>query len=251
MIVWLAILAVQVTCVVHLVKTGRNPLWLTALIFLPMVGAIAYFIVEILPGLQGNRHVRTAHAKASAALDPERELRKARAALELTDTVANRVRLGDACADLKRWSEAEAAYREALAKAADDAGTQAKLARTIFEQGHAGEALAMLDALELPAGQSERDRQAMLRARMLEHLGRNEEALAIYADVVTRLPGEEARCRYAALLLAEGWENKARTQLEEIEVRAKRLDRQQRAAEGEMYRWAADTLARLRAKDAA
>ncbi|HEY0622202.1 tetratricopeptide repeat protein [Sphingomonas sp.] len=251
MIVWLAILAVQVTCVVHLVKTGRNPLWLTALIFLPMVGAIAYFIVEILPGLQGNRHVRTVRAKATAALDPERELRAARDALELTDTVANRVRLGDAAGELGRWSEAEAAYREALARAPDDARTQAKLARTIFEQGHAGEALGLLDGLEPPAGQGERDRQTLLRARMLEHLGRNEEALALYGDVVTRLPGEEARCRYAALLLAEGWENKARKQLEEVEARAKRLDRQQRAAEAEMYRWAAETLTRLRAKDAA
>lgn len=250
MIVWLAILAVQVTCVVHLVKTGRNPLWLTALIFLPMVGAIAYFIVEILPGLGSNRHVRTVQAKASAALDPERELRAARAALELTDTVANQVRLGDASAELKRWSEAEGAYRAALVKAPDDAHTQAKLARAIFEQGQAGEALALLDGLELPAGQSERDRQGLLRARMLEHLGRNEEALALYADIVTRLPGEEARCRYAALLLAEGWENKARKQLEEIEARARRLDRQQRAAEADMYRWAAETLARLRAKGA-
>ena len=250
MIVWLAILAVQVTCVVHLVKTGRNPLWLTALIFLPMVGAIAYFIVEILPGLQGNRHVRTARAKAAAALDPERELRAAREALDLTDTIANRVLLGDAASDLGRWSEAEAAYREAIAKAPDDARTRAKLARTIFEQGHAGEALALLDGLEPPAGQSERDRQGLLRARMLEHLGRNTEALALYADVVTRLPGEEARCRYAALLLGEGWENKARKQLEEIETRAKRLDRHQRAAEGEMYRWAAETLAQLRAKGA-
>ena len=251
MIVWLGILAIQVTCVVHLVKTGRNPLWLTALIFLPMVGAIAYLIVEVLPGLSGNRHVRTVRAKATAALDPERELRAARDALDLTDTVANRVRLGDAASELSRWSEAEAAYREAIAKAPDDAQTQAKLARTIFEQGHAGEALALFDGLDPPAGQSERDRQGLLRARMLEHLGRNEEALAIYADVVTRLPGEEARCRYAALLLAEGWEKRARKVLEEVEGRAKRLDRQQRPAEAEMYRWAADALARLRAKDAA
>lgn len=248
MIVYLGILAIQVALVVHLVKTGRNPLWLAALIFLPMVGAIAYFIVEILPGLRGNRHVRTVHAKAAAALDPERELRAAREALELIDTVANRMRLGDACADLGRWSEAEASYREALAKTPDDARAQAKLARTIFEQGHAGEALALLEGLDPPVGQSERDRRGLLRARMLEHLGRNEEALALYADVVTRLPGEEARCRYAALLLAEGWENKARKVLEEVEARAKRLDRQQRAAESDMYRWAADTLTRLRAK---
>ena len=38
----------------------------------------------------------------------------------------------------------------------------------------------------------------------------------------------------------------AREVLEEVEKRMKRLDRQQRAAEADMYRWAMDQLARLR-----
>lgn len=250
MIAYLAVIGIQVALVVHLVKTGRNTLWLAALIFLPVVGSIAYVIVEILPGLVSNRHVRTARAKAVAALDPERELRAARDALDLADTVANKVRLGDACAELGRWSEAEAAYREARNGVPGDAAIERKIARAVFEQGHAAEALALIDALDPPSGQSERDRLSLLRARMLEHLGRAQEALDLYADIVTRLPGEEARCRYAALLLAQGWENKARKQLEEVEARARRLDRGQRAAEADMYRWAAETLAQLRARDA-
>jgi hypothetical protein len=62
------------------------------------------------------------------------------------------------------------------------------------------------------------------------------------------MPGEEARCRYAALLLSEGWERKAIAVLEEVESRMKRLDRQQRAADADMYRWAMETLRGLRAK---
>lgn len=34
--------------------------------------------------------------------------------------------------------------------------------------------------------------------------------------------------------------------LEEVEQRMKHLDRHQRAAEADMYRWATDTLAKLR-----
>ncbi len=75
-------------CIVHLMRRGGNPIWVTALIFLPVVSAIAYFFVEILPGLGQNRHVRTARARAVAALDPERELRAARDALDLADTAA-------------------------------------------------------------------------------------------------------------------------------------------------------------------
>ena len=127
-----------------------------------------------------------------------------------------------------------------------DPRTQGKLATSLYGIGSSAEALALLDAIEPPLGQSERDRQQLLRAKVLEHLGRKDEALALYEDVVTRMPGEEARCRYAALLLDQGWDRKALKILEEVESRMKRLDRQQRAAEADMYRWATETLRSLR-----
>lgn len=74
---YIAVIGLQVLCIVHLMRTGRNPLWLNALIFLPVVSALAYLIVEVLPGMGSNRHVRTARAKAIDAIDPERELRAA------------------------------------------------------------------------------------------------------------------------------------------------------------------------------
>lgn len=246
--VYLAIIALQVACIVHLVKSGRNPMWLTALIFLPVVGAIAYFVVEVLPGMQGNRHVRTAKANVIAAIDPEREVRAAREALDLADTAANRLRLADALADLGRHEEAIPIYREAIERSVGeiDPRTRAKLARSLFEAGQSGEALALLDANGTAGTQSERDRNLLLRARVLDHLGRKDEALTLYEDVVTRLPGEEARCRYAALLIEQGWDRKALNILEEVERRMRHLDRHQRAAEAGMYKWATDTLAELR-----
>lgn len=248
MILYAGVVALQVACIVHLMRTGRNPLWLTALIFLPMVSAVAYFIVEVLPGMGTNRHVRTVRAKAIAAIDPERELRAARDALELADTAANRLRLGDALAALGRHGEAIPEFRESIRKTAGDIDprTQGRLATSLFETGQGAEALALLDAIPPSPGQSERDRMTLLRARVLDNLGRKQEALALYEDIVTRMPGEEARCRYAALLLDEGWDRKAVKVLEEVESRMKRLDRQQRAADADMYRWASETLARLR-----
>jgi len=246
----IGIIALQVACVIHLVRTGRNNLWLSAIIFLPLVGTIAYVVVEVLPGWQHNRHVRTATAKAAMALNPEREVRAARDALDLTDTAANRMRLADALAALGRYAEAIPLYRESIQKTAGDVDTrtQRKLATALFETGQTVEALALLDAIETPLGQSERDVQQLLRAKVLEHLGRKDEALALYEDVVTRMPGEEARCRYAALLIDRGWDGKAVKVLEEVEGRMKRMDRTQRAAEADMYRWAMETLGGLRGR---
>jgi len=141
-------------------------------------------------------------------------------------------------------------YRESIAMTPGDPDirSQGKLALSLFETGQAQEMLALLDTIPEPLGQSERDRQALLRARALDHLGRKQEALDLYADIVTRMPGEEARCRYAALLLEQGWERRALKVLEEVEGRMKRLSRHQRAADSGMYRWASEALAGLRAK---
>src|SRR3569623_2712449 len=100
-----------------------------ALDFLPIVSTIAYDFVEVLPGMKGFRHVRTVQAKAVMAIDPDREVRAARSALDLTDTVATRMRLADALAALGKYGEALPLYREAIAMGPLDMRTAEKLAR--------------------------------------------------------------------------------------------------------------------------
>lgn len=241
-------LLIQLACILHIIRTGRNTIWVMVVLFLPLVGAAAYFLMEVLPGMQGNRHVRTFHAQAISKLDPEREVRASRDALDLADTIANRVRLADALVAVGRPAEAIPLYRDGIARSpAQDAKIEVKLAQALYEDGASDEALTLLDGLPSILAGAEQDRRSLLRARIYEAVGRKDEALALYEDIVTRIPGEEARCRYAALLLDQGWTRKAQTVLEDVEARMRRLDRQQRAAEADMYRWAMDTLKGLRA----
>ncbi len=246
---WLIVsVLIQLACAIHVIRSGRNQTWIMVIMFLPLAGAAAYFILEIMPGLRGNRHVRTVHAKAVSRLDPERDLRGARDALSLADTVANRILMADALAGLDRYEEAVSYYREALARSpGGDDRTKAKLARALIETGEAAEAERLVEEIAPPTGIGEQNRLAMLRARILEAQGKIAPAMPIYADLVTRYPGEEARCRYAALLLQTGDRRRARDVLEEVEQRMKRLDRTQRAAEADMYDWAMDQLRSLRA----
>jgi hypothetical protein len=246
----LATIACQIVCVIHAIKHNRNQIWIMLIVFVPLVGCLAYFVVEVMPDLRNDRRVRGARAKAAQALDPNREVRAAQEALDLADTAANRLRLGDALAALGRHAEAIPLYQESIRMTVGDPDprTRGKLASAFYENGEGKEALALLDAIGAPAGQSERDRQQFLRGKIYEFLGRKSEALALYEDVVMRIPGEEARCRYAALLIAEGWDKKAIKVLEEVENRMKHLDRHQRAADADMYRWAAEALRALRAQ---
>jgi len=242
-----AAVLIQILCAVHCVRHGRNQMWLMVIIFLSLPGCLAYFIFEIMPDLSGRREVRAVKAAAVKAFDPERDLRRAREGLDTADTAATRTALADALAALGRWREAIPHYREAAAKTpGSDRTIQLRLAKACFEAGESKAARELLESLPPSGSQSENDRASLLLARLLEEEGETAQALALYADIGARMPGAEAQCRQAALLIAEGRRREALPVLAEAEKRARRMDRHERARDADMYDWAAEQLAALR-----
>jgi hypothetical protein len=247
MIFILGTFLVQLACVVHLFRNNRNTLWLWAILLLPIAGSAAYVVVEVLPPLFRRREVRAAQAAAVRRLDPERELRAAREAVDVADTAATRTALADALAETGQWGEAVRHYREAVAKTPGrDRAASLKLARACLEAGNLAEARRLLETLPESSSPSENDRAALLLARSLDELGEADRAAALYAELGERMPGAEAQCRHAALLIARGRGAEAVPLLEESERRARRLDKMERKKDSEMYDWAARTLDELR-----
>ena len=122
----------------------------------------------------------------------------------------------------------------------------AQARQACFEAGRFKAARELLESLPPSTARSDNDRANLLLARLLEEAGEKERALGLYADVGERLPGAEAQCRQAALLIALGRDGEAMAPLTEAEKRAQRMDRHERAKEADMYAWAADTLAEMR-----
>jgi hypothetical protein len=244
---WL-IIAVQFACVIHCIRKGRNPWWIVGILVFPLLGSLAYMALEVVGG-RARRELRIAKEVAVRKIDPGGAARAAAEALETADTAANRIAMGDALAGQAKWREAAAEYREALAKAPlGDRPTQMKLVRALLEEGDAAEALRLVETLPETGSAAERDRAAFLRARALGELKRTDEAVAIFRDVGTRMPGGEAQCREAALLIADGRDREAAAPLAEAMRRAKSLDRYEKVRDREMYAWAEKTLAELRAR---
>jgi hypothetical protein len=242
------ILIAQIACAIHCLRNGRNPWWIVGIIIFPLIGSAAYVILEVLPG-RARRDLRIAGQMAARKIDPDAEVRAAAAALDTADTAANRIALGDALAGQARWREAAGEYREALAKAPlGDRPTQMKLARALLEDGDAAEARRLVESLPESGSAAERDRADVLRARALGELGETDAAVAIFRDVGTRMPGGEAQCREAALLLADGRDREAAAPLAEAVRRAKALDRYEKLRDRDMYAWAEKTLAELKAR---
>lgn len=237
----------QLLCIVHVFRTGRNTAWIMAIAFLPMVGILAYLIVEILPGMPRDRRVREARTRIADRMDPERRVREATDAVEFTDTVGNRLDLGDALMARGRAAEALDQFRiaERLSPHVDRA-IGMRIAEAAYEAGRGTEALAAIDALPETNSRTELDRRALLAAKVAEADGRRHDALALYRDIVGRVPGDEVRCRIAGILLAEGDRRGARTMLEEVEQRMKRTPPLTLKTEAGMYGWVKQTLAELR-----
>ncbi len=235
--------AVQLLCILHAYRTRREQYWYFILLFFPVMGVLAYGALEILPEYMGPAGAR---ARVKAAGDPVKRLNAAEQDLARADTAATHLARADALFDLKSYCEAILAYRTALERMnGRDTKIEAKLAAALFEADDHEAALVALDALEPVPGSGEADRIAFLRARVLTELGREDEALSLYAEIANRLPGPAARARYAALLLVRGDAETAERVLAELvatSAEAKGLT----SEELEMRAWAKVALAKLR-----
>jgi hypothetical protein len=231
---YLLIPLMQILCVVHVVRTGRNFMWIYILLFLPGLGIIAYAIVEILPGWFGSRTARGLRSTAVSTLDPGRELRYRRQALEEADTVDNRHLLAEALVASGQPAEAMELYRGILTGIhADDPGMLLGLARAAYGVGQYDAALRTVLELGETNPRYQPVEAQLLHAKVLEALGRDDEAADDYAALVTHAPGEEVRCRYALLLKRHGDRNAAKALFDEILTRSRRAPRHYRRQEHE------------------
>lgn len=103
------ILILQAICVIHAFKKGKNN-WIYLLIFLPLVGCIAYFFIEILPLLRSGQLgfiTDKLFTPGASISDLEKQLR-------ISDTFANRCRLANAHAARGNYDKAAEIYESAL-----------------------------------------------------------------------------------------------------------------------------------------
>src|SRR5258708_8787692 len=78
-LIFILTLALQAALIVHVIRTGRNNLWIWAIALLPAAGSLAYIAVEILPEIFGGRTARRTRAGMQRIIDPNRDFRQAAA----------------------------------------------------------------------------------------------------------------------------------------------------------------------------
>jgi hypothetical protein len=198
-------IAVQAALIVHVIKTGRNMLWIWAIALLPLVGSIAYGAVEILPEVMGGRTARRAKSGVQRMIDPDRGLRRASAEVEISGNVDARRRLAEELLERSQYDAAIDVYCGGLKGIFEhDPVLLLGLARAQFGKQDFAAARASLERLTQHNPEFRSADAQLLYARALEAENALEEAEQAYAAVAPAYPGAEARLRYGVLLKRRG-----------------------------------------------
>jgi hypothetical protein len=227
-------LALQAGLIVHVIKTGRNTLWIWAIALLPGAGPLAYVAVEILPDLFRGKTAQRTRAGVQRMIDPDRDLRRAAAEVEISGNVDARRRLAEELYERGQFTEAVAVYQAGLRGVFEhDPTLLLGLAQAQFAANDFAAARASLERLIQYNPEFKSVDGHLLYARTLESLDALDAAEHEYAAVAPGYPGAEARLRYALLLKRRGKAEDARRILKDLLDGAKLAPAHYRRAQAE------------------
>ena len=212
-------LLIQAAFIIHVIKTGRNQLWIWVLIIpgLALAGILAYLVVEIIPELLRSRGAQRTARGLRKAMDPGADLRRYESEVRLAGNVASRQRYAEELLRHERYDEAIAQYREALSGLYEhDPNLMLGLAQAQFGKGDAAGARGTLDELIRVNPDFRSPSGHLLYARALAAEGNVPKALEEYQVLASSYPGAEAAVRYAQLLQAQGRTEEARKVAREL-----------------------------------
>ena len=201
---------ITVILIIHVIKTGRNTIWIWVLALLSVAGAIAYIVVELLPDLFRSRTAQRTARGFKKAMDPTADLRRYENEARVTGNVAARQSYAEELHRHGRYDDAITQFRSALTGLYEhDPNLMLGLARAQFAKGDATAARTTLDDLIRLNPDFKSPDGHLLYARALEAEGNIQKALEEYGVLATSYPGAEAAVRYAQLLQSQGRSDEA------------------------------------------
>jgi len=224
----------DVTLVVHAVRTGRASPWAFIILMVPGIGAVAYVVAVIVPDWFGSPQGRQTQRRIANTLNPEKRYRELSDAVEIADTIANRAALAEECLALEKFEEAKRHFDVILARPmGDEPLYMVGKARAQFGLGQAADTVAILDDLRQRWPDYQSGEAHLLYARALEATARNDEALAEYRALSEYFVGAEGRVRYGMLLAKMGRQGEAKAWLTEVLRQLRRSPAHVRKAQAE------------------
>jgi hypothetical protein len=167
--------ALQLLCIVHIVRTKRSSYWIYILIFLPIGGGFAYLAVELIPSLLGgrgrNRPATTLSDIVVRTVSPTARLRKYEREVDFSLTHENRRMLADEYLACGEYEKALGVY-ETLSVGTFSADAELMLARAkcLYALKRYAEGYALTISLDGRNYWYRKESEVDLKLRLMEHV---------------------------------------------------------------------------------
>ena len=215
---------IQAIFIVHALRTGRPYWWAFIILSFPVIGCLAYYLVEIFPGSSEHRAMRRAVANLKASLSPGADLARRAEEAQVCDSVDNKAALAAECMRNSMYADAVSLYEGCLQGIyADDPVLSFALSEAYVMNGQCDSAAARLQRLQELHPQFRPTEVRLLLARNLEARGDYDSALLAYEKINETTSGLEARVRYGLLLRRLGFTRQANGVLREALKYARRF----------------------------
>lgn len=212
-LIWL----IQLALIIHVFKTGRSRYWILILIFMPLIGGLAYLLIELLPEFTGSISGQRALRNVKQSLNPGADLRQHEAAWLQSPNVDNGRRYAEALLNAGDMDKAEDIINKGLKGLFANEPTLLLLkARLQFEEERSNEAVQTLELLQQHNPDFRSAEGHLLYARALEAQDQLDAAIREYSAVSGYFPGVEARYRLAHCLERAGKTAASRAEFESI-----------------------------------
>jgi hypothetical protein len=193
-------LGLQALCVFHCIRKSNQQKWIYIIVFLPLVGCIAYLFTEMFTGSQ----LRNAGSGLGTIINPTGSIRRLEANLRFADTFHNRVALADAYLAASHTAKAIELYEGSLTGAFEENEHVLYQLIIAYSKEKRYEEIIELARKIYHLPQFPRSKGHILFALALEQCGRPDEAEKEFHIMNMRFSSFEARYQYGLFLNREG-----------------------------------------------
>jgi hypothetical protein len=212
-------IALQAICVIHCIRKNNQQRWIYIIIFLPLIGCLAYFFSEIVTG----RDLVAMQSDLGTMLNPGGRIRRLEGNLRFSDTFNNRIQLADAYMGMGRVDEAIGLYESSLTGAfVENDYVFRRLISAYFVKGRYEDLIPLARKIyhhpEFP-----RSRVHLEYACALDRVADGQGAEREFKKMKARFSAFEARYQYGLFLQRSGREKEARHIFREMTDEASHL----------------------------
>ena len=206
------ILGLQAICVIHCLRRNNQQKWIWIIVFLPLIGCIAYIFTEIFT----RREIDQVTTGVNSVFNPSGKIRKLESRLQFADTFENKIALADAYLAAGATEKAIALYESSLTGYfTENEYVSAQLIAAYAIMKRYEEIIPIAKRIyKLP--QFARSRAHMLYAVALEHTGNKEQAEKEFKMMSSKFAYFEARYNYGLFLYRDNRIDEARSVFTEM-----------------------------------